>query len=94
MHPPSGAVAQYSATTGPAVQCNSGGGGPLSSRCELGEGGGSGNGLEGPDVIVPHFQNKKKGGEPDLPNLCVNSRVSAISDVPRCLWWVRPLEPN
>ena len=37
---------------------------------------------------------KKKGGEPDLPTSCVKSRVSAISDVLRCLWWARPLEPN
>ena len=29
-----------------------------------------------------------------MPNLCVKSRVSAISDVLRCLWWARPLEPN
>ena len=35
---------------------------------------------------------KQTGGEPDLPSLHVKSRVSAISDVPRCLWWA--LEPN
>ena len=37
---------------------------------------------------------QKMGGEPDLPNLRVKSRVSAISDVLRCLWWARPLGPN
>ena len=34
------------------------------------------------------------GGEPDLPNLCVKSRVSAISEVLRCLCWARPLGSN
>ena len=57
-------------------------GGPL-SRCELGEGGGLGNGLEGPGLVFPRCQ-KKTGGEPDLPSLCVKSRVSAISVVLRC----------
>ena len=80
----------------PAVHCNSGEEGP-SNRCELEEGA-SEEGWSGKQAerARPYFGPlpKKKGSEPDLPNLCIRSRVSAISDVLWCLWWARPLEPN
>ena len=75
----------------PAVHCNSGGGGGgASRRCEVGEGGSVP--LQGPGLICPQGQNM--GGEPDLPNLCVKSRIAGISDVLRGLWWARPLGPH
>ena len=56
-------------------------------------GGGSGEQAQRAGPYFPQCQ-KKMGAEPDLPNLCVESRVSAISDVRRCFWWAWPLGPN
>ena len=61
---------------------------------KLGEGGGVWNtGSQGRALVFP-IAKTKTGGEPDLPNLCVKSRVSAIPDVLRCWWWARPLGPH
>ena len=64
-----------------------------SSACELGEGG-SGKRARRAGPCFPPLPEKKTSGEPHLPNLRIKSRVSAISDVLRCLWWAWPLEPN
>ena len=45
----------------------------------------------GPEQV---FWGMETGGEPDLPNSCVQSRASAILDVLRCLWWAQPFEPH
>ena len=70
-------------------------GGPL-SRCELGAGGGGvwETDPRGRALSVLRCQ-KKTGGEPDLPSLCVKSRVNGDFRRPAVLlWWARPLERN
>ena len=68
---------------GPRSIATPGEGGP-SSRCELGEAGVWKTDSKGRALFVPSAK-KKLGGGPDLPNLCVKSRASALFRRPAVL---------